>query len=215
MADNDGGRISQLLKGRRAFARDVAVNVFANLVAAAIIYLSGAMIGLFPSDIWATLASAAVIGAAVVVLGFVLARVQERIAKGRRRWAFGLVAFWTLIWGVGMILFGTLFPLGDPGFITWIASGSTLSLFSAWGLITAIREPTPGEWLAGPPEQYPKTPRKPSYVGHMDWYDTSEGRRSPRQRAPTLRSADPSGRRTSSSARRPNIFSLPWPPRRR
>ena len=68
---------SGFLGDRQQFVRDVIVNVLANLIAAAIIYLFGVLVGLFPGQVTPTVvASLVLIGsvAAMVGIGLVAPR---------------------------------------------------------------------------------------------------------------------------------------------
>lgn len=64
---------------RRSFARDVYVNVLANLVAAAIIYLLGVAVGWFPANGWVLSISGATVGGVGILVVVIDSLIGERI----------------------------------------------------------------------------------------------------------------------------------------
>jgi len=130
------------LEVTRSFARDVLVNVLANLVAAAMIYLAGAAAGVFPRV-------AALIGPSVIVILMALAALFFVISKVTRRVEFILLS--GVFLGLGGLLASLSMKPNDDGweqpihyqvfYVLWITWCIATWLVFRW---TRIIEPHGG-----------------------------------------------------------------------
>jgi hypothetical protein len=118
----------------RAFVRDVGINVLANLLAASLIYLGGALVGLFPRD-----PKAIVSAVALLLLGVSL---SPFLASSFLRNELREISF-----GVGAMLFGASMLIASfSGLDLGALTGSTLSgrigiaLIIVWGAWAARRD---------------------------------------------------------------------------
>ena len=84
----DGERVKRQVKNAAIFSRDVGVNVLANLIAAAVIYLLAVMTGLLPNSPRVTLLAASVV---LMALALVLFAFTYTLSGKRRFVASGLV----------------------------------------------------------------------------------------------------------------------------
>ena len=88
---------------QRSFARDVGVNVLANLIAAAIVYLLGAAAGLLPRSPGALIPATALVAAACFWILMVLVK-------------FGPERYWALAYGVANYCAGVALVAGYQAF---------------------------------------------------------------------------------------------------
>lgn len=118
------------------FLRDVGVNVLANLVAALVIYLLGAALGLFPRSSEAVGVALMGLGAAAIYL---LTFVGEAGNDFYRRELSAAGS--TIVVGALLIIYGVTQSQGDR--TTWwvcISLGSISALVGAWGVYSILKK---------------------------------------------------------------------------
>jgi hypothetical protein len=178
MAEDDESE-SSLLGRRRGFARDVAVNLLANLAAAAIIYLVGVALGLFPGD--AMIVFLAIVIVLIATGGGIAALITVHIWIEKRSAALATLSMAIFAYGVGIV--GITNITGKIGQHDWFnATGflvcSVLGL--AWGTSLVVR--TVRTWLShgwSPEDPLPSddrhvTPMRRPFGGHMHWYSPTD-----------------------------------------
>lgn len=113
----------------RPFARDVAVNVLANLVAAAIIYLLGLAAGLLPRSpilIWV-----AVVMAAGAAGGAILGSKVVYSRRGRYISSVGIGAF-----GLAALVFAAVYP---QYWLSLVAIGTVLLVLGGFTVVLTMQ----------------------------------------------------------------------------
>lgn len=136
-----------MIGDRVKFARDVLVNVIANLLAAAIIYLLGVMAGLFPRD--AILIGIAIAVSVLGLAGSVKLMNSDRWSSVFRTVLTGVIAAVGLI---GCVAVAILAPDWNVAMrVIAVLGGVATAVFSLFGFLT----PTPlGEWASAKLESW-------------------------------------------------------------
>lgn len=127
----------------KTFARDVAVNVLANLIAAAVIYLLGVLAGLFPRTTQAVNLSIGVITIAsfAVLVVAAISRLRLNPRQSTYRKSLYISAIAGILCGITMASGSLLFP-NLPTFdrITGTLFGISLAFFMAVVIAALVRQ---------------------------------------------------------------------------